>query len=367
MTLDAQRELAARLGDQLPADWRDAYDANPRHLFLPERVWYDVDEPIDRATDPTGWLTFAYADDSVITQLHDGAEDSDHGYPISSSCSMPSVVFTMLRWLAAGPGHRVLEIGTGTGWTAALMATRLGDDKIVSVEVDPTVAERARASLVRAGRNPLVVTGDGAHGYPARAPYDRVIATCSVETVPYAWVRQCRPGGRILTPWGPTADNTGLLRLSVSRDGTRADGRIVDWASFMRLRGQRRSIPDEPANFEEVAARSPIGDLDLADFLSEGARLGVALHLPDTRIWTDGTGGSLWLLAPGAWACVAAGEVRQAGDRALWDEAVAGYAWWVAAGRPDRDRYGVTVTAAGQTVWLDEPDHVIRPAPAATR
>jgi protein-L-isoaspartate(D-aspartate) O-methyltransferase len=161
-----------------------------------------VDEPVDRASDPQGWLDYAYADDSVITQLHDGAASSEHGYPISSSCSMPAVVFTMLSHLDIHLGQRVLEIGTGTGWNAALLAHRVGDDQVVSVEVDPALADAARRNLTRAGRTPLVITGDGAGGYPPAAPYDRVIATCSVQTVPYPWVAQARPGGVILTPWG---------------------------------------------------------------------------------------------------------------------------------------------------------------------
>jgi protein-L-isoaspartate O-methyltransferase len=147
----AHRDLAQRLGDQLPAGWRAAYDAHPRHRFLPDRVWVGIDEPLDRATDPDRWLAYAYSDDSVITQLHDGAASSEHGYPISSSCSMPAVVFTMLGHLDPQPGQRILEIGTGTGWTAALLAHQLGDDRVVSVEVDPVVADTARRNLTRAG------------------------------------------------------------------------------------------------------------------------------------------------------------------------------------------------------------------------
>jgi protein-L-isoaspartate O-methyltransferase len=184
----AHRDLAQRLGDALPPGWRAAYDAHPRHLFLPDRVWVSIEEPLDSTADPEGWLAYAYSNDSVITQLHDGAVSSEHGYPISSSCSMPAVVFTMLSHLDPQPGDRVLEIGTGTGWTAALLAHRLGDDRVVSVEVDPGVAEAARCNLTRAGRKVLVVTGEGAEGYPPGAPYDRVIATCSVHTVPYSWV-----------------------------------------------------------------------------------------------------------------------------------------------------------------------------------
>jgi hypothetical protein len=68
--IEAQRELAVQLGARLPADWRAAYEANPRHRFLPDRVWREVGEPLDRAIDPDGWLAYCYSNESVITQLH---------------------------------------------------------------------------------------------------------------------------------------------------------------------------------------------------------------------------------------------------------------------------------------------------------
>lgn len=361
--MDAQRDLAERLGDRLPAEWRAAYAANPRHLFLPDRIWTTVDEPVDRVTDPEGWLAYAYSDDSVITQLHDGAEGSENGYPISSSCSMPAVVLTMLSHLDVHPDQRVLEIGTGTGWNAALLAHRLGDAQVVTIEVDPAVADTARRNLAEVGRAPLVVTADGTGGYPPLAPYDRLIATCSVQTVPHPWVAQTRPGGVILTPWGSTFDNSALLRLTVTTTGDQAVGRIVDWATFMRLRAQRPVIPGEPENFDTLAERSST-DIDLADFLGEDARFGIGLHVPDCRLsWELGTDGyldTLWLLAPDAWACVRNTTVRQAGTRWLWDEALTGYTWWLQAERPSRDRYGLTVTPDRQWVWLDDPTHPIQ-------
>lgn len=353
----AHRDLAQRLGEALPPGWRASYDAHPRHLFLPDRVWVDVDEPVDRATDPDRWLAYAYSDDAVITQLHDGAPASEHGYPISSSCSMPAVVFTMLTHLDPQPGHRILEIGTGTGWTAALLAHQLGDHHVISIEVDPAVADTARANLARAGHQVLVVTGDGAAGYPPGAPYDRVSATCSVQAVPYAWVTQTRPGGVILTPWGSTLDNRALLRLTVDRAGT-AVGSIVGWATFMRLRAQRPIIPGEPDDFDALADRGRT-DVDLADLLGEHARFGIGLHVTDCRLsWDlnpDGYLDTLWLLAPDSWASVHDTTVRQAGPRRLWDEVTSAYSWWQLAGRPTRDRYGVTVTADRQWVWLDDP------------
>lgn len=354
----AHRDLADRLGGQLSAGWRAAYDAHPRHLFLPDRVWVTLDESLDRAADPDRWLAYAYGDDSVITQLHDGAESSEHGYPISSSCSMPAVVFTMFGHLDPQPGERILEIGTGTGWTAALLAHQLGDDHVVSVEVDPAIADTARRNLTRVGRGVLVVTGEGAEGYPQGAPYDRVIATCSVQTVPYPWVTQTRPGGVILTPWGSTFDNSALLRLTVDQRGEQAVGCIVDWATFMRLRAQRPVIPDEPDDFDTLADHGRT-DVDLADLLGEHARFGIGLQVPDCRLaWERGDDGylsRLWLLAPDSWACVHDTVVRQAGARRLWDEVTTAYSQWQLSGRPSRDRYGVTVTADRQWVWLDNP------------
>lgn len=102
----------------------------------------------------------------------------------SSSCSQPSLVVAMLDALDVREGHRVLEIGTGTGagWNAALLSERVGDSgHVVSIEVD---ADTAHGSLARAGYRPLVVTGDGAEGYQCDALYDRLICTASVRKIP---------------------------------------------------------------------------------------------------------------------------------------------------------------------------------------
>jgi protein-L-isoaspartate O-methyltransferase len=116
-------------------------------------------------------------------------------------------------------GMRVLEIGTGTGWNAALLAHRLGHAAVTSVEIDPDITRQAAQALTAIGHTPKVVCADGSLGYPMDAPYDRVIATCAVSTVPYAWVAQTRPGGMILAPWAPPASrNDPLARLTVNDD-----------------------------------------------------------------------------------------------------------------------------------------------------
>ncbi|MFZ0122220.1 MAG: hypothetical protein WAL99_22820 [Pseudonocardiaceae bacterium] len=98
-----------------------------------------------------------------------------------------------------------------------------------------------------AGYRPLVITGDGAEGYPDAAPYDRVVATAAVrETVPHSWLRQTRPGGLIVTPWGTDYCNGVMLTLHVTTEGS-ATGRFHGDLAFMRLRAHHRRFyePDQ--------------------------------------------------------------------------------------------------------------------------
>lgn len=112
------------------------------------------------------------------------------------------------------------RFGTGTGWNAALLSYRLGAEQVVTVEVDPVVAEEeARRRFAGVGLAPLSVVGDGVQGYEAGAPYDRIIATCGISRVPYAWVEQTREGAVIVAPWGPPYGGQGVARLRVGEGG----------------------------------------------------------------------------------------------------------------------------------------------------
>ena len=345
---------------------RAAFSRVDRGTFIPERVWaYDDDAgeflAFDRAEQPDRWVELVYSDDYVVTQVDDEGA--------SSSASMPSVVFMMLRQLDVADGMRVLEAGTGTGYNAALLSCLVGDANVTTVETDPDVADAAGEALKRSGLNPLVVLGDGSQGYRPNAPYDRIIATYAVQTVPYAWVEQCRVGGVIVTPWGTSFDNNGLLRMTVGDDGT-ASGHFVDGVNFMWDRGQRpdsayiREIAlDEHDPHESFAVLNPC--IVLSD---EHAAFAIGLRVPECREVTvhapDDTGRfTLWVLAldRASWASVSFDpsetdwEVEQYGPRRLWDEVEAAYDWWVDAGRPERERYGVTITPDGQELWLDDP------------
>ncbi|MFC8393444.1 methyltransferase domain-containing protein [Streptomyces sp. NPDC057238] len=297
------REIGASGAFDADPVWREAFAAVPRHLFVPyyyvgvvggyERRWGE--NPVPEARER--WLRGAYEDTPLAIRLRDGE--------LLSSSSQPSLMALMLAGLEVRDGQSVLEIGTGSGYNAALLAHRLGDDDLVTtVDLDPDITESAARHLAAAGHRPAVVTGDGSRGVPARAPFDRIIATCALPSVPRAWLAQCRPGGRILAPFA-----TGLVALTV-RDAGHAEGRFLHTpAYFVPLRGASRSWQEQP-------------DLEGLPAVARGSDL--------FRFLLALTAGAL--------------EPREAYD--LWER----------EGRPQRERYGLTVDTEGDRAWLDDPE-----------
>jgi protein-L-isoaspartate O-methyltransferase len=141
----------------------------------------------------------------------------------------------MLTLLEARGGHRVLEIGTGTGYNAALLCHRLGSANIASLDIDPELIDAARQRLATLGFHPALTVGDEAAGYAEHAPYDRITATCAVRVIPPAWVTQLRPGGLIV------ADLRGELASSLLVARDHGDGAVhgrflTESGHFMWLR-----------------------------------------------------------------------------------------------------------------------------------
>lgn len=223
---------------------RDAVDAIPRETFIPEVIWVHRGDgwsvPVRRGQEPERWAELAGSGDSIVIQMDDGAATEKGAWPTSSSTA-PDAIIEMIDALEIQPGMRVLEVGTGSGYNAAVLARLVGTENVTTVEVDAILADLAREALDRAGYPVQVVTGDGADGYAPGAPYDRIVVTASVHTMPYAWVEQTEPGGIIVVPWASTFHpDAPLAKLTVGADG-HAAGRFIGPGFFMPIRDQRLS------------------------------------------------------------------------------------------------------------------------------
>lgn len=356
---------------------RKAFLSVPRHLFIPATIWSAENDDlgaIHRDDDLRRWLEICYENRFIVTQVDDGDPGGPgrSGLMATSSASMPSIVATMLAVLDTRPGQQVLEIGTGTGYNSALLACLVGGENVATIEIDSEVAALARASLAGAGITEVeVVEADGALGHQARAPYDRVIATAACQQVPYPWVAQTRPGGRVLTPWANPYFDGGLLSLTVTEDRI-AIGRIVGRSSFMWLREQRvpqcafgeivREVDQPAVSSTDIHPHSVSGDYD--------AQFGIGLQVSRCRQlyspYSERSGeGILWFLDPWSrsWASLrhvlpdasdAEYRIEQFGPRNLWDEVCAAHESWRTEGSPAVGRWEFTITGEGQQVRLTE-------------
>ncbi|WP_435177318.1 methyltransferase domain-containing protein [Actinacidiphila sp. bgisy145] len=275
----APGELRARMVDRIVAGggltdpaWRAAFAEVPRELFV-----------LEEGEERTGrLLAGAYEDRPIATRVVGGE--------LVSSSSQPSLMALMCQALEVHGGERVLEIGAGTGYNAALMAHRLGPGTVTTIDLEPEITAAARAHLdaygTEAARSVEVVTGDGAFGHPPGAPYQRVMATCELPSVPPAWLEQCVPGGLVLLPLA-----AGLVALTVYGPG-RAQGRFLDTpAYFVPLRGAVGAPAGAPEH--GLAARVFGGGADRT-------RYGLTVDGTHQWIWRDRPDGPLtWPLTGG--------------------------------------------------------------------
>jgi protein-L-isoaspartate(D-aspartate) O-methyltransferase len=296
---------------------------------------------------------------------------------VTSSTTMPGLVMAMLEALDVHDGMSVLEIGTGTGYNAALLSERLGDANVTSIDIGPELTALARVRLAEHGYHPHVATGDGADGVPERAPFDRVIATCGLDQVPQAWIDQTRDGGKILVnvlgPWNGFA----LVLLTVHGD-TASGPLLAQTGGFM----PRRTDPTRAADYSVRVSRaagdpseshSALDPQALADdsafgLIAQSVLAGVVSHLSyvddSENLGTEiGTAdGSSWAIVHHATDGEHGHRVLQAGPRLLWDEIEAVHREWVRHDRPTHDRFGLTVGGGSDPVlWLDEPGNALYP------
>jgi protein-L-isoaspartate(D-aspartate) O-methyltransferase len=145
---------------------------------------------------------------------------ADHALPIAcgQTISQPYVVAYMTERLAVEPGHTVLEVGTGSGYQAAVLS-RLAR-KVVTIERYRTLGEAAREKFAALGYDNIeVVIGDGFSGVPAQAPYDRILVTAAAESIPRTLTEQLAEGGMMVLPLGPHDGPQVIARLTKAPNG----------------------------------------------------------------------------------------------------------------------------------------------------
>ncbi|BCB78663.1 hypothetical protein GCM10022251_82460 [Phytohabitans flavus] len=207
-------ELRRRFADAL---WREgaitrpevaeAFATVPREAFVTDG--FHGRDGTWVAPDAGNFLDAVYTNDVLVTKVVDGRA--------TSSSSQPSLMAAMIEALDLTPGTRVLEVGAGTGYNAALMATT--GARVTTVDVQPDVVERAAAALSRVSATVDLQLGDGYAGWPAGAPYDRVIVTVGVAGTSPLWLDQLAPGGFVLAPIRHAGHHP-VLRIAPGPDGT---------------------------------------------------------------------------------------------------------------------------------------------------
>lgn len=270
-----------------------AFRAVPRHLFLPGL-------PLEQV----------YADEAIPTKHQDGVA-------ISSS-SQPAMMAVMLEQLALEPGHRVLEIGAGTGYNAALMAHIVGEaGHVVTIDIDQDIVDDARAHLDAAGFQQVqVLCADGGFGYAEAGPYDRIILTVGADEITPAWREQLKPDGRLVLPLSLRS-----MQKSVAfePENGHLTSRSIRDCGFIQLRGRfaepdaLTSLGPEPGLRLFMSGGTPIPPDTIYEWLTQPSRdLSTDLNVEPREVW-GGLGLWLALHAPGYCAFGTQGEMTDRG------------------------------------------------------
>jgi protein-L-isoaspartate(D-aspartate) O-methyltransferase len=214
LAFDLHHSLVAALvahGQVRTDNVRTAFAAVQRHHLLPDTNLADV-----------------YADRAITLKTADAGGPLPEGRVLSSA-TVPSLLARILEQMELRPDMRVLQVGTGPGYLAALLAHMAGPSgNVVSVEIDPGLSAAAAANLSRYGYGPVeCVAGDGFDGHPTGAPYDRIVATASCFEVPRSWIAQLSNDGAVILPLALAQRAGTYAMLWFQKDGLGLRGGVV--------------------------------------------------------------------------------------------------------------------------------------------
>lgn len=354
----AMTEKLLAMGELTDPAWQRAFTDTPRHVFVPDHDLAD-----------------AYSPTAPVTQWRT-ADELGNKRP-TSSASAPGAVAVMLERLNVQDHQRILEIGTGTGYNAALLCHRLGAANVYSNEIDPALVNQARHALTSLGYHPTLVATNGYTGLADGAPYDRILATCAITHIPPEWIRQLAIGGRIIAPIAGNSTKPLIILDKTAPDEVTGHFDNYD-VGFMPLRHDLHS----PLGPGETASSTAFGMAHYGTTTTDPRRLHEAspglvllcqLHVPGLQLGYDtdspqntGPIRATRLIAhtvdalanvslhskDGRW------PVIQRGPRRIWDSIETAVALWDHLHQPEVSRLGVCALddINRQYVWLDDPD-----------
>ncbi len=246
-------ELAQSIYTETPISeaTQRAYLETPRHRFVKRyREWSNKDWLEVNDENLKEHLATLYADKALILF----GEDQD----VSSTISQPSFVLRMLDMLQLEPGHKVFELGAGSGWNAALMGNLVGDaGSVYSLELIPEMARAAAATIESLGiRNVSIIEGDGGEGYAAAAPYDRAIFTAGAYDLPHAFFTQIKEGGLLLVVIKSEGGGDSLFLLRKVKDHFESLDSMP--CGFVGMKGRYHITSLEPVELEKLPAWSEL-------------------------------------------------------------------------------------------------------------
>ena len=324
-----------------------ALQSTPRHLFV------DRMHPLGKTkrfieVDPKGptkpQLERIYSDEALVSHINP-----------PSSTSQPSLVVHMLETLNVRPGHRVLEVGAGTGWNAALLAhLAKPGGQVVTMDIQADVTRRARRHLKRQGiENIRVITGDAARGYVEGAPYDRLITTVTCPALFPAWWEQLAPGGVMVLTLNDLPGEGYCLMVRLKKRRDHLSGEVVSLPGFMLFTGEHGITSQwEQAQklVDQFAKKRPtVKERGFWASMMDGRKLFVLRDLvffAQLQGFTVAPMREAFVLTPhqGSDICVAdANHLTAHGGRACFDRFKKVQAKWLALGAPSRQQYCVEV------------------------